>query len=124
MGLSQWLGFARNCWVGLNRWLCINFGGCGLLLMGINFGGCGLLLLFMVASDRYLAMICLVGWDLAGFGFGISVWCSNDGFGGLVWCFNMSLVVEERDRDEEMREKSTVFYIICFVVYIILLSCM
>ena len=44
-------------------------------------------------------------------------------FGGLVCCFSMSLVVEERDRDEEMREKSTVFYIICFVVYIILLSC-
>ena len=78
----------------------------------------------MVASDGYLAMICLVGLDLVGFGFGISVWCSNGGFGGLVWCFNMSLVVEERDRDEEMREKSTVFYIICFVVYIILLSCM
>lgn len=43
--LSQWLGFAHDCWVGLNWWLYINFGGCGLLLVGINFGGCGLLLL-------------------------------------------------------------------------------
>ena len=32
-----------------------------------------------------------------------------------------SLVVEERDRDEEMGDKSIVFYSICFVVYIILL---
>ena len=83
--------------------------------------GCGLLLLLMVASDGYLAMICLVGLDLTGFGFGISVWCSNGGFGGLVWCFNMSLVVEERDRDEEMREKSTVFlyYLFCSLYYFI-----
>ena len=122
MGLSRWLGFACNCWVGLNRWLCINFGGCGLLLMGINFGDCGLLLLLVVTGDRYLAMICLVGLDLVGFGFGISVWCFDGGFRGLVWCFCMSLVVEERDKDEEMREKSTIFYIICFVVYVILLS--
>ena len=83
MGLSRWLGFARNCWVGLNRWLCINFGGCGLLLMGINFGGCGLLLLLVVTCDGYLAMICLVGLGLVGFGFGISVWCSDGGLG--VW---------------------------------------
>ena len=80
------------------------------------------------------------------------VLCSNGRFRGLVWCFksdggggvwldwcvlvgwfngasiSVSLVVEERDRDEEMREKSIVFlllffYSICFVVYIILLDC-
>ena len=34
---------------------------------------------------------------------------------------SVSLVVEERDRDEEMGDKSIVFYSICFVVYIILL---
>ena len=97
---------------------------CGVVSMeGINFGGCGLLFLLVVTGDRYLAMICLVGLDLVGFGFGISVRCFDGGFGGLVWCFSMSLVVEERDKDEEMREKSTIFYIICFVVYIILLSC-
>ena len=45
---------------------------CGVVLVvGINFGGCGLLL--VVASDRYLVVICSVGWDLARFGFGISV---------------------------------------------------
>ena len=89
--------------------------------MGINFGGCGLLLLLVVTDDRYLAMICLVGLDLVGFGFGISVWCFDGGFGGLVWCFSMSLVVEERDRDEEMREKSTVFlyYFFCSLYYFI-----
>ena len=65
---------------------------CGVVLVvGINFGGCGLLL--VVASDRCLAVICSVGWDLARFGFGISVWCYNGGFGGLVWCFNGVLEV-------------------------------
>ena len=43
---------------------------CGVVsVVGINFGGCGLLL--VVASDGYLAVICSVDWDLAGFGFGI-----------------------------------------------------
>ena len=51
--------------------------------MGINFGGCGLLLPLVVTCDGYLAMICLVGLDLVGFGFGISVWCSDGGLG--VW---------------------------------------
>ena len=41
------------------------------------------------------------------------------GGGGVL----VSLIVEKRDRDEEMREKSIVFYSICFVVYIILLGC-
>ena len=37
---------------------------------------------------------------------------------------SMSLVVEEIDKDEEMGDKSIVFYSICFVVYIILLGYM
>ena len=37
---------------------------------------------------------------------------------------SVSLVVEERDRDEEMGDKSIGFYSICFVVYIILLGYM
>ena len=44
---------------------------CGVVsVVGINFGGCGLLLL-VIASDEYLAVICSLDWDLAGFGFGI-----------------------------------------------------
>ena len=43
---------------------------CGVVsVVGINFCGCGLML--VVASDGYLAVICSVDWDLAGFGFGI-----------------------------------------------------
>ena len=104
----------------------------------------------LVASDGYFGCDLFCGF---GFGWvRILVWCSNGGFGGLVWCFNsvsevmvfsccldglvflggwfsgasvsMSLVVEERDKDEEMGDKSIVFYSICFVVYIILLGCM
>ena len=55
---------------------------------GVNSGCCGLLLLLLVASDGYLAMICIVGLDLAGFGFWISIWCYNCGFRGSVWCLN------------------------------------
>ncbi|KAL4651057.1 hypothetical protein ACB092_01G131400 [Castanea dentata] len=51
-------------------------------VVGINFNGCGLLL--VVVGDGYLAMICSMGWDLVGFGFGISVWCYNGGFRGFV----------------------------------------
>ena len=43
-------------------------------------------------------------------------------FGGA--SVSVSLVVEERDKDEEMGDKSIVFYSICFVVYINLLGCM
>ena len=66
-------------------WCC--FGG------GFKISGCGLLL--VVESDGYLAVIFSMGWDFAGFGFGISIWCYNGGFGGLVWCFNgvLELVV-------------------------------
>ena len=45
-----------------------------------------MLLWVAVASDGYLAMICTVGLDLAGFGFWISIWCYNCRFRGLVWC--------------------------------------
>ena len=62
----------------------------------------------------------------SGFGAGILVWCSNGGFRGLVWCFqwcfSVSLVVEERERDEEIREKSIVFfffYLFCILYYFI-----
>ena len=73
MGCGSWVGF---------KVLMV----CGVVLVvGINFGGCGLLL--VVVGDGYLAVICSMGWDLAGFGFGISVWCYNGEFGGLVWCF-------------------------------------
>ena len=47
----------------------------------------------MVEGDGYLAVIFSVGWDFAGFGFGISIWCYNGGFGGLVWCFRVGSVV-------------------------------
>ena len=72
------------------------------------------------------------------------VLCSNGRFRGLVWCFksdggggvwldwcvlagwfngasiSVSLVVEERDRDEEMREKSIVFFFIIFFIVFVL----
>ena len=106
----------------------------------------------LVASDGYFGCDLFCGFGFRW--VRILVWCSNGGFGGLVWCFNsvsevmvfccccclvglvflgglfsgasvsMSLVVEERDKDEEMGDKSIVFYSICFVVYIILLGCM
>ena len=79
MGCSSWVDFKVSVVCGV------------VLVVGINFGGYGLLL--VVAGDRYLAVICSVGWNLARFGFGISVWCYNGGFGGLVWCFNGVLEV-------------------------------
>ena len=79
MGCSSWVDFKVSVVCGV------------VLVVGINFGGYGLLL--VVVGDRYLAVICSVGWNLARFGFGISVWCYNGGFGGLVWCFNGVLEV-------------------------------
>ena len=38
-----------------------------------------------------LAVIYSVGLDLAGFGFGISAWCSNGGFGV---CFGVSMLFQ------------------------------
>ena len=65
MGLSRWLGFS-GCGLMLVRVTVvgINFGGCGLLLVGMKFNGYGLLLLLVVVGDGYLAMICLVGLEL------------------------------------------------------------
>ena len=78
---------------------CGCFGGCGLLLVGVSVD-MGCCCCFIGVSKVMVVVVVEV--------FGVSRW--------LIWrCWCVSLIVEDRDRDEVM-EEIIIFNIICWYI--------